>query len=95
MEPPQSPGSEPARKIPARLLIMDVIGTILLGLGLFLMFTESPAEFTGNIDPKMAGTILIVLGIVFIVPLVVHVLNLGKIAGASGHGDDHASGPPS
>ena len=94
MESLQPPGSQPERKIPVRLLIMDVIGTILLGLGLFLMFAESPGEFTGDIEPKTAGTILMVLGIVFIVPLVVHVLNLGKIAAASAHSDDNASGPP-
>lgn len=33
------------------------------------------------------------LGIVFIVPLVVHVLKLGKIAAAAGHDDNGGSGP--
>ncbi|MDJ0926857.1 MAG: hypothetical protein QNJ73_04320 [Gammaproteobacteria bacterium] len=94
MDALQPSGSVPERKIPIRLLIMDVIGTILLGLGLFLMFAESPGQFTGDIEPKTVGTILMVLGIVFIVPLVVHLLNLGKLAARPGQGDGQAPGPP-
>ena len=94
MDALQPPGTTPERKIPMRLLIMDVIGTILLGLGLFLVFAESPGELTGGIEPKTAGTILMVLGIVFIVPLIVHVLNLARMAAPPGRGDDGAFGPP-
>ena len=91
----QPPGSKSERKIPIRLLILDAIGTVFLVLGLLLLFGVGSNVLGDEIDPNQAGMALIVVGIVFIVPLVVHVLKLGQIGSSSSVREDNRLGPGS
>lgn len=81
------PGATDRPALPVKWLVLDVIGSILLGLGMFLVIAE-PAEFLPwQADYQEIGLGLIVVGVLFMLPLVGHLVGTAR-ARASGRSQD-------
>ena len=57
-------------KLPLSLIVLDAIGTILLGLGLYMKFGQGDQHLGLNINPM----ILIILGVCLMLPIMIHVI---------------------
>lgn len=72
--------------LPARLLILDVIGSLMLAVGLVLMIAE-PTEFLPwQADYDEIGLGLVIVGVLFMVPLIAHLAGMARARASRGPG---------
>ncbi len=77
--------------LPVRLLILDVIGSILLAIGLIFIIAD-PSEFLPwDADYDELGMGLVIVGVLFMVPLISHVIGMARSRASGGPG---AATPP-
>lgn len=67
-------GEQGLATLPAWAVILDVVGTVLLGAGLYGLFTEGEAPFAETVDLRANATALIVIGVFLMIPLLVAVV---------------------
>ncbi len=67
-------------KLPISLVILDSIGAILIGLGLYELFTKGSGLLGNSIDPK----IMIIIGGCLMLPAIVHIIKFVRRASGSG-----------
>ena len=61
-------------RFPPLLLALDILGTALLGLGLFGFFSDGPLVVAGFIDLKQLAVPMIITGALLMAPLVVYLV---------------------
>lgn len=61
-------------RFPPVLLALDILGTALLGLGLFGFFSNGPVVIAGFIDLARLAVPMIITGTFLMAPLMVHIV---------------------
>jgi hypothetical protein len=71
-------------RIPPRYILLDAIGSIMVGLGIFgLIMTEEPPELA-FLHLKRDAWELIIAGVLLMLPMVIYILrNVGKSQGGN------------
>jgi len=62
--------TQPKLRWPAWVLVLDVIGTLLVGLGIYSQVTSGPLPFAGFLDLRALAVPIILLGALMVAPLV-------------------------
>jgi hypothetical protein len=68
-------------------LLLDGIGSILVGIGLFLMIADPTQFLPWRVDYAEIGVGLTIVGVLFMLPLVMHLAGMAR-ARAGGHSQD-------
>lgn len=72
--------------LPVRLLILDVIGSMLLAVGLIFIIAD-PSEFLPwEADYDELGIGLVIVGVLFMLPLISHVIGMARSRASGGPG---------
>ena len=62
---------KPALKWPAWVLILDLVGTALVGLGIYAQVASGPLVFSDAVDLRALAVPMILVGALLVMPLVV------------------------
>ena len=62
---------KPALKWPAWVLILDLIGTVMVGLGIYAQVASGPLIFSDSVDLRALAVPMILVGALLVTPLVV------------------------
>ena len=65
-----SSGGNGRPRLPVWALILDLVGTLLVALGLYGMFAEGDLPFADVVDLRGIAVALIVIGVLLMLPLV-------------------------
>jgi hypothetical protein len=72
--------------LPVKLLILDVIGSLMLAVGLVLMIAD-PTEFLPwQADYDAIGMGLVIVGVLFMLPLIAHLVGMARAQASRGPG---------
>jgi hypothetical protein len=66
--------------LPLRFLVLDLVGGLLLATGLILRLARPGAFLPWHTDYAGTGVGLIIVGIMFMLPLLFHLLSLFRLA---------------
>ena len=67
--------NEPKKLIwPAWVLILDFVGMVLVGVGIFALVATDPLPFADTIDLRALAIPMIIIGVLFFAPLVLMTL---------------------
>lgn len=70
--------------LPIKWIVLDVIGSMMLAFGLALMILD-PAVFQPWVaDPDEIGVGLVIVGVLFMVPLVAHLVGMARARASGG-----------
>jgi len=78
------PGAGNGPTLPVKWLVLDGIGSVLLGIGLVLMIADPTQFLPWQADYAGIGLGLVIVGVLFMLPLVGHLV--GKARARTGGG---------
>jgi hypothetical protein len=81
------PGASKGPTLPVKLLMLDGIGSMLLAAGMVLMIADPPPLLPPRSDYAEIGLGLVIIGVLFMLPLVAHLVAKAR-ARAGGNSRD-------
>ena len=78
-------------RIPPKWLFLDLLGGLLLAIGLIFLIAEPRSFLPWDVDYGEMGTGLLIVGILFMLPLLFHMLLLFRTAASHQKGHPPAS----
>jgi hypothetical protein len=76
--------TQPKLRWPAWVLILDIIGTLLVGLGIYSQVANGPLPFAEFLDLRALAVPIIILGALMVTPLVFMTISQLRLAGKNG-----------
>lgn len=72
--------------LPPKLLILDVIGSLMLAVGLVLMIADPTDFLPWQADYDGIGMGLVIVGVLFMLPLISHLVGIARAQASRGPG---------